>query len=162
MHFDLDQRIGLGKPSQNPRQKTHHVIVRRTDAHGADHVRFAQSVEHFAVQLEDAPRITQQHLALGGEPHLPSVTLEQLTLQHIFFQPFHLHADGRLGAMDQFTGAGKAALVGNRDKGAQHFGIDRRVARHTSISEMVAIRNICWIDLRPGAILEPSKRRATR
>ncbi|MNP74135.1 hypothetical protein D3C76_1709600 [compost metagenome] len=94
MHFDLDQRIGLGKPAQDPREKPHHIIVRRTDSHRADHVGLTQGIEDLAVQLEDPSRIAQQHLAFGRQPHLPSVALEQLTLQHIFFQSFHLHADG--------------------------------------------------------------------
>ncbi|MNO87026.1 hypothetical protein D3C76_784410 [compost metagenome] len=93
MHFDLHQRVGLGKLAQYPWQKTHHVVVRGADAHRADHVWLTQGVEHLAVQLEDSPRITQQHLAFGCEPHLASVALEQLALQHIFFQPLHLHAD---------------------------------------------------------------------
>ncbi|MNT65870.1 hypothetical protein D3C72_2038870 [compost metagenome] len=94
MHFYLNQRVRLGKPAQNPREESHHIIIRRADAHRANHVGLTQGIEHLTVQLEDAPRIAQQHLAFGRQPHLPPVALEQLALQHIFFQSFHLHADG--------------------------------------------------------------------
>lgn len=129
MHFNFDQRVELGEALQDARQKAHHVIVRRADAHRADHVRFAQGIEHLAVQLEDPPSVAQQHLAFGGELDLASVTLEQAALQYVFFQPLHLHAHGRLGAIDQFPGPGETALVGDGDKGTQHFRIDARVTR---------------------------------
>ncbi|MCY1463579.1 hypothetical protein D9M71_814870 [compost metagenome] len=94
MHFYLNQRVRLGKPAQNPREEPHHIIVRRADTHRADHVGLTQRIEDLAVQLEDASRIAEQHLAFSRQSHLPPVALEQLTLQHIFFQSFHLHADG--------------------------------------------------------------------
>ncbi len=94
MHFHLHQRIGLGEARENLRQKAHHVVVRRADAHDTDHMRLAQGVEYLAMQLEDAPRITQQHLALGRQPHLTAVALEQRALHHVFLQPLYLHAHG--------------------------------------------------------------------
>ena len=104
----------------------------------ADHVRLAQGVEHFTVQFEDAPRITEQHLALGRQAHLPAVTLEQLALQHVFFQTLHLHAHRRLRAVDHFAGAGKTALIGDGDEGAQHIGIDTGVGR-----QLMNLRDAC-------------------
>jgi len=82
------------------------------------------------MQLEDAPRITQQHLALGGQAHLAAFALEQLALQDVFLQAFHLHADRRLGAVDHFAGAGKATLLGDGDEGAQHVGIEALILGH--------------------------------
>ncbi|MNF98717.1 hypothetical protein D3C84_815880 [compost metagenome] len=120
-------------------------------------MRFAQGVEHLAVQLEDAPGVTQQHLAFSGQAHLAAVALEQLALQHVLFQPLHLHADGGLRAVDQLPCAGETALIGDGHKGAQHFGVDTWEGGHTSISEMYCIRNIRWIDLSSGVTLEPSQ-----
>ncbi|MNE90490.1 hypothetical protein D3C80_1880080 [compost metagenome] len=81
------------------------------------------------MQLEDPPSVAQQHLSFSSELDLAPITLEQPALQHVFFQPLHLHADGRLGAIDQFPGPGETALVGDGDKGTQHFRIDARVTR---------------------------------
>ncbi|MNH12306.1 hypothetical protein D3C79_718430 [compost metagenome] len=130
VHLHLHQRVGLGETRQDGRQEPHGVVVRCADAHQADHVRHAQGVEHFAMQLEDAPCVAQQYLALGGQAHLAAVALEQLALQDVFLQAFHLHADGRLGAVDHFAGAGEPTLLGNGDKGAQHVGIEALVVGH--------------------------------
>ncbi|MNJ43608.1 hypothetical protein D3C77_386220 [compost metagenome] len=76
MHLHLDQWIGLGEAGENARQKAHGVVIRCADAHCADHMRHAQGIEHFAMQLEYASRITEQDLALGSQAHLASVTFE--------------------------------------------------------------------------------------
>lgn len=94
VHFHLHQRVGLGETREDVRQKAHHIVVRRTDAHGADHVWLAQGVEYLAMQLEDAPRVAQQHLALGRKAHLAPITLEQGALHYVILQALHLHADG--------------------------------------------------------------------
>ncbi|MNG36144.1 hypothetical protein D3C84_1230800 [compost metagenome] len=75
------------------------------------------------MQLEDAPGIAQQHLAFGSQPYLAAVALEQLALQDVLFQAFHLHAHRRLGAVDHLAGAGEAALVGDGDEGAQYVRV---------------------------------------
>ncbi|MNE51962.1 hypothetical protein D3C80_1466150 [compost metagenome] len=82
------------------------------------------------MQLEDAPGIAQQHLALGGQAYLAAVALEQLALQDVFFKAFHLHAHRRLGAVDHFASAGETALLGNGDEGAQHVRIEALVLGH--------------------------------
>ena len=93
-------------------------------------MRHAQGVEHLALQLEDAPCITKQHLALGGKAHLAAVALEKLALKDVFLQALHLHADGRLSPVDHLAGAGKAALLGNGDEGTQHIGIEALILGH--------------------------------
>ncbi|MOA27164.1 hypothetical protein D3C78_1480160 [compost metagenome] len=90
------------------------------------------------MQLEDAPGIAQQHLAFGSQPHLAAVALEQLALQNVFFQAFHLHAHRRLGAVDHLASTGETALIGNRDKGAQDIGIDTGVGR-----QLMNLRDAC-------------------
>ena len=124
MHFDLNQWVGFGELFQDPWQKAHQIVIRRADAHQSHHMRLAQGIEHFTVQFQDAPRITQQHLAFGREPYLPAIALEQFALQHVFFQTLHLHADRRLSAIDGLAGTGETALVGNGDEGAQHVCVD--------------------------------------
>ncbi|MCY1240273.1 hypothetical protein D9M72_531110 [compost metagenome] len=94
MHLHLHQRIGLGEARKDARQEAHHIVVRRADAHRTHHVRLAQGIHHLSMQLEDAPRIAQQDLPLGGEPDLAAVALEHRALQDVFFQPLHLHAHG--------------------------------------------------------------------
>ncbi|MCY1431689.1 hypothetical protein D9M71_476630 [compost metagenome] len=156
MHLHLHQRIGLGEALEDVRQEAHHVVVRRADTHRADHVRLAQGVEHLPMQLEDAPRIAEQHLSLRRQPHLAAVALEQRALQHVVLQTLHLHAHCRLGAVHHFRCAGEAAVIGDRHEGAQQFGVDAGEVGHSSISEMNRIRMIRWIDLMPGERLLPT------
>ena len=42
------------------------------------------------LELQDALR---QDLTFGGQPHLTAITFEELALQNVFFQAFHLHTD---------------------------------------------------------------------
>ena len=77
MNFHLHQWISLSEARQNPRQKPHHVVVRRANFHHADHVRLAQGVEHFAVQFEDTSGVTEQHLALDCEADGAAVFLKE-------------------------------------------------------------------------------------
>ncbi|MCY1407960.1 hypothetical protein D9M71_232730 [compost metagenome] len=119
MHLDLDQRVGLGKAGENAGQKAHGIVIRGADPHHADHVRHAQSVEHLAMQFENALGVAEQNLAFGGQAHLTAVTLEQLALDDVLFQAFHLHAHRRLGTVDHFTGTGETTVLGDGDEGAQ-------------------------------------------
>ncbi|MNZ86706.1 hypothetical protein D3C78_1055360 [compost metagenome] len=154
MDLHLHQRVALGEAREDPRQEAHHVIVRGADAHRTDHVRLAQRGQQFALQLEDAPRVAQQHLALRRQPYLAAVALEQRSLQHVLLQALHLHAHRRLGAVDRLGRAGEAALVGDGDEGAQQLAVDAWIA-HPSISEMPGITSIRWIDPMPAPRLNP-------
>ncbi|GKQ29070.1 hypothetical protein PSTH68_06145 [Pseudomonas syringae pv. theae] len=131
VYFHLNQRISLRELRKDAGQKAHHVIVGRADFHHADHVRLAQGVEHFAVQLENPPCVAEQYLALCGEVQGPAFTLKQLTLNDILLQTLHLHADRRLSAVDHFTCASKTAVVGNGHKGTKQFGINARIIGQT-------------------------------
>ena len=93
-------------------------------------MRLTQGIEHFTVQFEDAPRIAEQHMAFGSKADIAPVALEQCAFEHVIFEPFHLHADGRLRAVDHFGGTGKTTVIGNRGKGAQQVGIDARKFGH--------------------------------
>ena len=137
VHFDLDQRIGLGEARQDARQEAHDIVVGRADLDHADHVRLTQGVEHFTVQLEDPPGVAEQHLALGGQLYLAAVALEQLALQHVLFKTLHLHADRRLRAVDQLASTGETALVGNGDERAQDFGINAGVG-----AQLINLRDV--------------------
>lgn len=70
MHLHLHQRMALREAREDARQKTHHIVIRGADADGANHVRLAQGAEDFAMQVENAPGIAQQYLALAIKAHL--------------------------------------------------------------------------------------------
>src|SRR5690606_1321429 len=122
----------------------------------------AQGRQYLAMQFENPSRIAKQHLALRRELDLAAVTLEQRTLQHVLFEAFHLHADCRLRAVHRLSCAGKPTVIGNRNEAAQQLGVNAGIAGHSSISEMRAIRNIRWIDLRSGEKLAPSHLEGTQ
>ena len=79
--------------------------------------------------IEPSPVVETRRLALrspGAQDisRLATLALEQRALHHVFFQALHLHADRRLGAVDHLGGAGKAAVIGNGDEGAQQLAVD--------------------------------------
>jgi len=76
------------------------------------------------VQRHDTASVSQQHLTLSREANLASLSIEQLTLNDILLETFHLHANGRLGSVDDLGRTRETTAVSNGDKGAQEFTVN--------------------------------------
>src|SRR5207248_8524606 len=76
----------------------------------------------FLGERQQPPRIGQQPLAGLRRCHILARAVQK-RLADIVLQPLDLLADGRLGAVDAFAGAGEAAGIDHRDETAEQLKI---------------------------------------
>ena len=82
--------------------------------------RRTEPVASFFLELQQSPRIAEQHLAVIGQRHRSCGAAKQRPFG-FKLEPLDLLADGRLGEIQLLGGAMKAAAFGDRDKRAKQF-----------------------------------------
>src|SRR5262249_33115121 len=79
----------------------------------------------FDVELDDAPRVVEQPLAVFGQLRGAAVAGKDRSPEALL-QPLHLHGNGRLGLVDDVGCAGEAARLGDGNEGTELVHIDER------------------------------------
>jgi hypothetical protein len=110
-HVEPQAGAGAGKRRQQFGQPIGGEILGDAEPHRAFMAGPRQHVAGFLGQRQQPPRIGQQPLAGLGRRHVLAAAIEQ-RLADIVLQPLDLLADGGLGAVNPFAGAGKAAGIG--------------------------------------------------
>ena len=124
-HGQLDARIGAREARHDLGQEAVGIVVGRADADRALQPAIVEGGQRLAVEMDQAPRIGQQPLALLGELVAAPFLLEQ-RLADALLEPPHLHRHGRLRAVHLVGGAREAAGIGNGDEGVHLVEIERR------------------------------------
>lgn len=116
-------------------------VVRHADTHRQHHRGPGQRLEHFIVQCQQAPGISQQGLAGIGGQHIAIAALKQALPDHLL-QAADLLADGGLGGMQASGGRGETAAVGHRDNGPQQVEVEQAAIGFLN----VAHAGICFLN----------------
>ncbi len=122
---DIEPQGGMRarKRRQQLRQPVGGEVLRHPEPHRAFAARPGQHVAGFFRQRQQPPRIGQQPLAGLGRRHVLATAVQQ-RLADIVFQPLDLLADGGLGAVDAFAGAGEAAGIDHGHETAQQLQVE--------------------------------------
>ena len=125
LHLHVDQRIIGNKARKQRRHEQRAVIVHHAEANAPLDILLAHPPDRFLVQAEDAPRIAEQPLTGRTQIDIRFGAVKQLGLQP-FLEPLHLHAHGRLRAVQRHGRAGKGAMLRHRDEGLQQIRVQGR------------------------------------
>ncbi|MNR55253.1 hypothetical protein D3C85_1755830 [compost metagenome] len=93
----------------------------------------AQHLAGFLAELENTPGIAEQTLAFLGGQHLALAAIQQAAVE-LLFQAQHVLADGGLGEVQLFGGAGEVAGVHHADQAAQEDGIEHHDSHWNAVS----------------------------
>ena len=77
----------------------------------------------FVEQAHDTPRIAQQGLAGGRQGNTARTPPEKVAAGY-FFEPFDLHADRRLGAVNRIRRPRQAARIGNGHESSEKVAVE--------------------------------------
>ena len=103
---------------QDLRQEGLGVIVRHAEADAAGQPLVGDGRQGRCLDLQHAPRVVDQLLALRRQPHAAPMLGEELAVE-LLLEAAHVHRHGRLGLVHALGGAPEAAGVDDGDKGAK-------------------------------------------
>jgi hypothetical protein len=118
----LDTRIGLRETRHDVGQIAVGIVVRHAEPHTAGEFCVGEGADSVHVELDDAPCVVEQLLAVLGELGGATVALED-RLADALLQPLHLHRYRRLRLEHDIGGAREAAGLGDGDEGPELIDI---------------------------------------
>ena len=111
----LDIGMHLGKRSECPRHHCIAILLGDTQPHLALEWRCGERSRCLVDQCNNTPRIIEKLVAFGCELDTTRTALEQRRADTLL-KLFYLHADSRLGAVNQIGGTRHIARFGHRQK----------------------------------------------
>ena len=124
-HAQFDAGIGARKPRHDLGEITVGIVIGNTKANPARQFGIGEGGDGLDVELDDAPRVIEQALAVFGELGGAAVARKDGAGEALL-QPFHLHRHRRLGLVHDLGGFGEAAGLGDGDKAAQLVDVEQR------------------------------------
>lgn len=118
VELDLDAPMTGRESLEDRREVLARVVVRHPEPHQSGDGLALKGRLRLALEVEHAPRITQQHLTLVRELELPRPPHQQLASRGQF-QLLDLHAHRRLGTVDLRRSARQRPGVDGSDEGLQ-------------------------------------------
>ena len=127
VEFDLAPAVLRRKALEHRREVAGGIVIRHAQSHATRQLVAMQGAQGLGLQIQDASRVPQQHLAILSQQQLAWPPVEQPTA-HGFLQLLELHADGRLRPVHLSGGARERARVHHGDKALQP--VDLEVLQH--------------------------------
>ena len=109
-HLELYKRVERTKARDDQRQNVDREILRKSDSDDTGKRRSAQSIDHFIIEFEHLPGISESNLSLFGEKCLPAL-LPKERYSYLVLKALHLQTDCRWCASESLRSAAKTAHV---------------------------------------------------
>jgi hypothetical protein len=120
LDLELHIRMRPCKPTECWRQRTTSDFFDSSKSHGAGKWRRCKAAPRGILELQQAARVTQEHLALIGQSHRSGGATKKRSLGHEF-EAFDLLAHGRLREVQLFGGAMEAPAFSHGNKRTQQL-----------------------------------------
>jgi hypothetical protein len=92
---------------------------------------FAQAADRFVIESQDAACIAQQAFSGQAQLYIHFGPMKQFDPETIL-QPFDLHTDGGLSAVQHRSRTSEGTMLGYRDKRLEKIGVEDRNAHFKS------------------------------
>ena len=109
-HLELYKRVERTEARDDQRQNVDREILRESDSDDTCKRRSAQSIDHFIIQFQHLPGISESNLSLFGEKGLPAL-LPKERYSYLLLKALHLQTDGRWCAPEALRSAAKTTQV---------------------------------------------------
>ncbi len=123
LDLQAQSRTLFGEARQHRHQHFAGEVFRHAEAQHAVAMGRAEGLAGLVREPQQAPRVAKQTLAFLGRQNLPLAAVEQAATE-VLFEADDLLADGGLGQMQVFAGAGEVAGVDNADESTEQDQIE--------------------------------------
>ncbi len=123
LDLQAQSRTLFGEARQHRHQHFAGEVFRHAEAQHAVAMGRAEGLAGLVREPQQAPRVAKQTLAFLGRQNLPLAAVEQAATE-VLFEADDLLADGGLGQVQVFAGAGEVAGVDNADEGTEQDQIE--------------------------------------